>query len=783
MNVNIRQKNILVFIGFSAFFLLFLRTQPASSAPNLVAEYHFDETSGTTTADSSGNGNNGTLVNGPVWTTNGKIGSALVFDGVNDYVDAGNSPSLNPANQITIAAWAKPSSIAQSQFIVAKDNVPAGTLQYFLRFQGSSGVRFAIRTSVDNYFTVSTPTAIATNTWYHVVGVYDGSTMKVYVNGTLLGSTNVSGLMANNGVNVRIGRRQDTALPFNGVIDEVKIYDRALSQSEVMGLYDNTSPSTPANLTATAVSASQISLSWQASTDNVAVTGYQVFRDGLQIATTTTTSYSSTGLQPSTLYTYTTSAFDGAGNISAQSVSAQATTLPPPDTTPPVVSVTSPLSGATVSGTIPISANATDNVGVAGVQFKLDGANLSAEDATLPYGISWDTATASEGLHTLTAVARDAAGNSATSTPISVTVDNIPPDITPPIISNISSSANISDATITWTTDELADSQVEYGTTQTYGSSSVLVSTFTTMHSVNITNLSASATYHYRVKSKDPSGNLAVSGDFMFNTQSPPPPPGPVGYWKLDDASGTTTADSSGNGNNGSLTNGPVWTTGKVNGGLSFDGVDDYVLIPNSPSLSPTTAITLTAWVNISNTNTTKMIVAKYDSTGASYFLRVGGSRVRFNVNAGGTLSGPPDSATLLSPNTWYHIVGTYDGTQAKLYINGLLNTSIAKSGAINVTSLPVNIGRHGSNLMFMQGLIDEVRVYDRALSQSEVTALYNFSGTPSDTQPPSVSITSPAAASSVAGTIKVDVSASDNVQVASVELYKDNQFIRRVLP
>jgi hypothetical protein len=88
------------------------------------------------------------------------------------------------------------------------------------------------------------------------------------------------------------------------------------------------------------------------------------------------------------------------------------------------VSITSPSNGDTVSGTTTVTATASDNVGVVGVQFKLDGANLGAEVTTAPYSISWDTTTASNGSHTLTAVARDAAGNTAASAGVTVTVSN-----------------------------------------------------------------------------------------------------------------------------------------------------------------------------------------------------------------------------------------------------------------------------------------------------------------------------------------------------------------------
>jgi hypothetical protein len=97
------------------------------------------------------------------------------------------------------------------------------------------------------------------------------------------------------------------------------------------------------------------------------------------------------------------------------------------DTTPPAVSITSPSPGGTVRGSITITASASDNVGVTGVQFRLDGANLGGEDTTAPYSIPWDTTTASNSGHALTAIARDATGNLATAAAVSITVDNSPP--------------------------------------------------------------------------------------------------------------------------------------------------------------------------------------------------------------------------------------------------------------------------------------------------------------------------------------------------------------------
>src|SRR2546427_142479 len=110
------------------------------------------------------------------------------------------------------------------------------------------------------------------------------------------------------------------------------------------------------------------------------------------------------------------------------------------DTTPPTVSISAPLGGATVSNTVTVSAAAADNVGVVGVQFKLDGANLGAEDLVAPYSVSWNTTTVPNGAHTLKASARDAAGNATTSASLSVIVANA--DATPPTVAITAPTSN-----------------------------------------------------------------------------------------------------------------------------------------------------------------------------------------------------------------------------------------------------------------------------------------------------------------------------------------------------
>jgi YVTN family beta-propeller protein len=162
-------------------------------------------------------------------------------------------------------------------------------------------------------------------------------------------------------------------------------------------------------------------------TDNVAVAGVQFLVDNAPLGDEDTTAPYSVAWNTTTAtngtHLLTARARDAAGNTTTSTVSV---TVNNPDITAPTVSLTAPATGATVSGTVTLSATATDNVAVAGVQFLVDNAPLGAEDTTAPYGpVSWNTTTATNGTHLLTARARDAAGNTTTST-VSVTVDNSP---------------------------------------------------------------------------------------------------------------------------------------------------------------------------------------------------------------------------------------------------------------------------------------------------------------------------------------------------------------------
>jgi hypothetical protein len=196
-------------------------TQPSG----LVGYWKVDEGAGPTAYDSSGNNNNG-IVYGASWT-GGKVGNALSFDGVNEYVDCGTGSSLMPTAGITLEAWVKANDVSVYGTIVSTFYYEG----YFLRINPNAGVEFAPG------ICYSPNGIIQAGVWHHVVGTFNGVLAQIYVDGTLVGSQG-SGYLAYTGQPLRIGGNPgDNTLWFNGIIDEVKIYSRALSAAEVWAEY------------------------------------------------------------------------------------------------------------------------------------------------------------------------------------------------------------------------------------------------------------------------------------------------------------------------------------------------------------------------------------------------------------------------------------------------------------------------------------------------------------------------------------------------------------------
>lgn len=193
---------------------------------------------------------------------------------------------------------------------------------------------------------------------------------------------------------------------------------------------DTVAPTIPTNVVATAVSPNAVTLTWAAASDNTAVTGYKIFRNGTQVGTSAGTAFNDVGLSAGTSYSYTVAAFDAAGNVSGQSAAAAVTTLLNADVTAPVVSITSPTTG-TVSGNIPVTANASDptvagqtSSGISLLTLSVDG-SIFATSTTGSMSKSLDTTTLTNASHTITAQAKDNAGNLSTVASVAIVVNNV----------------------------------------------------------------------------------------------------------------------------------------------------------------------------------------------------------------------------------------------------------------------------------------------------------------------------------------------------------------------
>lgn len=284
------------------------------------------------------------------------------------------------------------------------------------------------------------------------------------------------------------------------------------------------------------------------------------------------------------------------------------------DTVAPTVSLTAPADNATVSGQVAVSATAADNVGVAGVQFLLDGNPLGSEDTTAPYSVNWNTGTATNASHTLTARARDAANNQTTSTAVTVTVNNAGP------------------------TDRL------------------------------------------------------------------------VGY-AFSEGSGTAVQDTSTNNNDATATS-PTWTTsGRYGNAITFNGTSTRVR--SNDNLSLTGPFTLEAWVNNPSDQAFETVMSV--GSGRDLFL------------AFGALSFYTGSTTLtfgdVPTNAWHHVAIVSDGTTVRAYIDGVQSGS-TQNLALGTTSAPLQVGSYldgSTNSDYFSGTIDEVHVYNRALTATEI--------------------------------------------------------------
>lgn len=231
-------------------------------------------------------------------------------------------------------------------------------------------------------------------------------------------------------------------------------------------------------------------------------------------------------------------------------------------------------------------------------------------------------------------------------------------------------------------------------------------------------------------------------------------PPGPVtndmtglaGWWTFDEGSGTTAGDSSGHGNTAALVNSPAWVAGEVTNALQFSGTDSssgsYVSVPSAAPLQGFTAMTISAWVYLT----------AYDPADASAIVTKNVSGVGSSLNdpyelyclgvlrSGslffGVSSGAPGSrVTVVSSgqlplNTWTFVTATYDGNTLSTYFNGRVDGNTASASLVvgsNSQSVLIGAFMFSGCWDVTKGMIDDVRIYNRALSQAEIVNQYQW--------------------------------------------------------
>jgi Concanavalin A-like lectin/glucanases superfamily/Viral BACON domain len=205
-------------------------------------------------------------------------------------------------------------------------------------------------------------------------------------------------------------------------------------------------------------------------------------------------------------------------------------------------------------------------------------------------------------------------------------------------------------------------------------------------------------------------------------SNTPPPPTGLVGAWGFDEASGASALDSSGAGNVGTLS-GPLRTAGRFGGGLQFDGVNDWVTVADANSLDLTTGMTLEAWVRPAALGTVWRTVVLKEQPGQLVYALYAGTDTASRPS--GHVFTTSDRALLgpsaLPLNTWSHLAMTWDGLSLRVYVNGAQVSSSALTGTARTSTSPLRIGGNAVWPEWFNGIIDEVRVYNRALTAAEI--------------------------------------------------------------
>ncbi|GAA4575353.1 LamG-like jellyroll fold domain-containing protein [Planotetraspora kaengkrachanensis] len=707
-------------------------TAHASAAKSgLVAAFGMDEAQGTKVGDASPKRNDGRATT-TTWVR-GKYGAGLSFDGSSS-VRVKDSASLRLSSEMTLEAWVNPATTSGWRTVLLKEQDRG--IAYGLFSSDDSGVPAAgLRTG--SYREVRSTGFLGEGGWTHLASTYDGKRLRLYINGVLSRQTSVTGDIRSRGGDLTIG---GTSVwgggSFEGTLDEVRIYNKALTAAQIqtdMNTPINPSrpPSGPSGLEAT-VHYSFVSLDWQPPIFGGDASSYEIHRsatpgftpsDDTWIGTTTipyATRFRDEG-QPAGVYYYRVVALEGGSPVGPPSNEVSATVETPGD---------------------PPSAPGTLTAGG-----RSDWARLTYGPATAAWGIShyqlhrsttpgftpsprtriadinplvYEDYGLADGVYYYRIIPVDYAGQ--VGQPSNEASARVPDQ--PPTAPTLTVQAGAGRAELSWTAASDDDGVTAYRVWRGIE----LLGTVTARTYVDI-GLSAGR-YSYSVEAVDTAGQPGEMSNVGFAEVTQCPPAAClVAAYGFDEGAGTTFADGSGSGNDGTTT-GTTWADGRFGKALSFSADTADAVVPDSPTVRLDTGMTLEAWVYPTEITSEHSIVFKGDQQRSSYGLSASdigndevptGPSVRFN-----------DYRIIVSPtalpaNAWSHVAATFADGTVRIYVNGV---EVAQEGDLPTSFVqetgPLTIGRNEQFGQHYKGLIDEIRIYSTPLTAEQIQADMN---------------------------------------------------------